>query len=208
MNSSLIATREIIDVPTDVPIRPIRTSHPIAGHALVAVIVSLAVAGIIWQQLVHTPWGMPGHRGLFWLSTLIAARWTIDRPGTALGVAAASSAGILLLDPTMGVHVATYLIAGFLVDLAATANLIRRHPWTMVLLAPLILLVNLINPFLHNLTRSALPTVISGMGFYVQGHLLWGTAAGLLGVGVGTLGKSLLRTSRRPDPHAINPTVR
>lgn len=57
---------------------------------------SVAVAGIVVQQLVHTPWGLPGHRGLFWLSTLIAARWTINRPGTALGIGTASSAGILV----------------------------------------------------------------------------------------------------------------
>jgi hypothetical protein len=132
MTSSLITAREIADVDT----RPTHTPRPITGPALIAVIVSLAVAGIIWQQLVHTPWGLPGHRGLFWLSTLIAARWAIDRPGTALGIAAASSAGILLFDPTMGVHVAPYLIAGFLVDLAAKATLVRRHPWTMIALAP------------------------------------------------------------------------
>ncbi|MGH3671050.1 MAG: hypothetical protein ACRDSH_10500, partial [Pseudonocardiaceae bacterium] len=168
------------------------------------VIVALAVAGIIWQQIVHTPWGLPGHRGVFWLSTLIAVRWAIDRPGTALGVAAASSTGILLLDPGMSVHVATYLIAGFLVDLVATVVLVRRHPWTMIVIAPLILLVNLINPIVHNLALEPLSTVMSGMWFYVQGHLMWGVAAGIVGIGAGTFGKSMLRrvTVRIPQlPH-------
>ena len=59
-----------------------------------AVGVVVAVGGIIVQQLIHTPWGLPGHRGLFWLAPLIAARWAIDRPSTALGIAAASSTGI------------------------------------------------------------------------------------------------------------------
>ena len=73
-----------------------RITHPTTAAALTAMIVSVAVAGIVVQQLVHTPWGLPGHRGLFWLSTLIAARWTINRPGTALGIGTASSAGILV----------------------------------------------------------------------------------------------------------------
>ncbi|MGC1732523.1 MAG: hypothetical protein WA731_07635, partial [Pseudonocardiaceae bacterium] len=139
-----------------------------------------------------------GHRGIFWLSALIAVRWAIDRPGTALGIAAASSAGIILIDPTMGVHVTSLLIAGFLVDLAAKTPFIRRHPWTMLPLAPLILLVNLINPFVHNLALASLPTVLSGMWFYVQGHLEWGVAAGIVGMGAGLLGHSMLR---RLDPH-------
>jgi hypothetical protein len=196
MTTSLTAAPEVADVEP----RPTRTPHSTAVPAITAVIVSLTVAGIIWQQLVHTPWGLPGHRGIFWLSALIAVRWAIDRPGTALGVAAASSAGIILVDPTMGVHVATYLIAGFLVDLVAKTPFIRRHPWTMLPLAPLILLVNLMNPLMHNLAQSSLPTVLSGMWFYVQGHLEWGIAAGIVGMGAGLLGKSMLRglDPRRP----------
>src|SRR6201995_3203038 len=81
------------------------TSRPITASAVVAILVVVAVSGIILQQIVHTPWGLPGHRGLFWLAPLIAARWAIDRPSTALGIAAASSTGILLIDPSMGVHV-------------------------------------------------------------------------------------------------------
>ena len=203
MTSALLEARDLADVEA----RPTHLPRPITGPAVITVIVSLAVAGIIFQQLVHTPWGLPGHRAVFWLSTLIAARWAIDRPGTALGIAAASSAGIVFFDPTMGIHVAPYLIAGLLVDLAATATFIRRHPWTMIGLAPVIALVNLINPFLHNLALSALPTVISGMGFYLQGHLLWGTAAGIVGIGAGTFGKSKLRQLRYSTPQAPNPTT-
>jgi hypothetical protein len=169
--------------------RAFLASRPIAATALVAVVVSVAVGGIILQQLVHTPWGLPGHRGLFWLAPLIAARWAIDRPSTALGIAAASSTGILLIDPSMGVHVASLLLAGFLVDLAASASVIRRHPWIMLPLAPMILLVNLMNPFVHNLALAPLSVVLTGMWFYVQGHLLWGAAAGIAGMGAGVLGR-------------------
>src|SRR5919206_3088216 len=74
-----------------------RITHPTASAAVVAAIVSVSVAGIMLQQLIHTPWGLPGHRVLFWLTPLIATRWVINRPGTALGIATASSAGILLV---------------------------------------------------------------------------------------------------------------
>ena len=177
-----------------------RITHPTAAAAVVAVIVSVSVAGIILQQLVHTPWGLPGHRVLFWLTPLIAARWAIDRPGTALGIATASSAGVLLFDPTMGLYVVPYLIAGFLVDLAASVPFIHRHPWIMIPLAPLMVLVNLINPFVHNLATSSLTTVISGMWFYVQGHLLWGLAAGVVGISAGMFGQPKLRQLRSSDP--------
>jgi hypothetical protein len=177
-----------------------RITHPTAAAAVVAVIVSVSVAGIILQQLVHTPWGLPGHRVLFWLTPLIAARWAIDRPGTALGIATASSAGVLLFDPTMGLYVLPYLIAGFLVDLTASVPFIRHHPWLMIPLAPLMVLVNLINPFVHNLATSSLTTVVSDMGFYVQGHLLWGLAAGIVGISAGMLGQPKLRQLRSSEP--------
>ena len=177
-----------------------RITHPTAVAAVVAVIVSVSVAGIILQQLVHTPWGLPGHRVLFWLTPLIAARWAIDRPGTALGIATASSAGVLLFDPTMGLYVVPYLIAGFLVDLTASVPFIHRHPWIMIPLAPLMVLVNLINPFVHNLATASLTTVISGMWFYLQGHLLWGLAAGVVGISAGLFGQPKLRQLRSSEP--------
>ncbi|MGH3669844.1 MAG: hypothetical protein ACRDSH_04310, partial [Pseudonocardiaceae bacterium] len=74
MTSTLITKREVTDaVPRPAPTpTPGSAPRPILGPAIITVIVALAVAGIIWQQIVHTPWGLPGHRGVFWLSTLIA----------------------------------------------------------------------------------------------------------------------------------------
>lgn len=183
----------------DVKARLTPITHPSVSTAVIATIVSVSVAGIMLQQLIHTPWGLPGHRVLFWLTPLIAARWAIGRPGTALGIATASSAGILLIDPTMGLFVAPYLVAGFLVDLAASTPFIRRHAWIMIPLAPIMVLANLINPFVHNLATASLPTVFSGMWFYVQGHLLWGLAAGIVGISAGMFGQSKLRQLRSSD---------
>ena len=89
-------------------------------HVAVAGAVAMAaVAVIVWQQLVRTPWGLPGHRGVFWFSTLIASRWIIDRPGTAIRIAATSSCLILVIDPAVGVQVVPYLIVALLVDRVA-----------------------------------------------------------------------------------------
>ena len=167
--------------------------------ALTGAVAAAAVTVIVWQQLGHTPWGLPGHRGVFWLSALIASRWIIDRPGAAVGIAATSSSLILVFDPAAGAQVVPYLVAALLVDRAAATQAIRRHPWLLLPLAPLIQLVGVLSPFLHNLGISPLGTVLSGMWFYTQGHLLWGTAAGISGLAVGISGRKLMRRIA-PEP--------
>ena len=92
MTTSLIEARRPIDAQS----RSIHIPRPTVATAVVAAIVTVAVGGIILQQIVHTPWGLPGHRGLFWLAPLIAARWAIDRPSTALGIAAPHELGLRL----------------------------------------------------------------------------------------------------------------
>jgi hypothetical protein len=49
----------------------------------------------------------------------------------------------------------------------------------------------------HNLGISPLGTVLPGMWFYIQGHLLWGAAAGVGGLALGISGRKLMR---RIDP--------
>jgi hypothetical protein len=165
--------------------------------AVTGAVAGAAIGVIVWQQLVHTPWGLPGHRGVFWFSALIASRWVIDRPGTAIRIAAASSCLILVIDPAVGGQVVPYLLAALLVDRAAATQAIRRYPWLLLPLAPPIYLVGAFSPFVHNLGISPLGTVLSGMWFYIQGHLLWGAAAGAGGLGVGISGRKLMR---RIDP--------
>lgn len=164
----------------------------------------MAISGITVQQLYHTPWGLPGHRGLFWLTILIASRWCLDRPATALRIAAASSCVILMADPAMGSHVLPYLAAGFLVDRAASTRFIAQHPWVMLVLAPVIHLVGLLSPFLHNLAFQSFGAVLGGMWFYIQGHLIWGVLAGFAGMGLGVPGRRLLRRLDRSDPGHSN----
>lgn len=159
-----------------------------------ATIYAAAVAAIAAQQLYRTPWGLPGHRGIFWLSVLIATRWCLDRPGAALRVAAAGSCVILLADPTLGTHVLPYLAAALVVDRLAEVSLVRRHPWVMVPLAPVIHLVGVLSPFLHHLAGAGLGTTLGAMWFFIRGHLLWGAAAGVVGMGLGLSGRRLVRT--------------
>jgi hypothetical protein len=155
-------------------------------------VAAAAVAVITWQQLAHTSWGLPGHRAVFWLSALIASRLVIDRPGTAIRIAAASSCLILLIASATGAQVVPYLIAALLIDRVAATQAIRRHPWLLLPLAPLIGLVGVLSPFAHSLVLSPLGTVLPGMWFYTQGYLLWGAAAGVVGFAAGISGRKLM----------------
>ena len=177
--------------------RRVRTRAELIHLAVTVAVAAAAVSVIVWQQLEHTPWGLPGHRGVFWLSALIAGRWIIDRPGTAIRIAVASSSLILVIAPVTGTQVVPYLVAALLVDWAAATQAIRRHPWLLLPLAPLILLVGVLSPFVRNLAISPLGTVLNAMWFYTQGHLLWGAAAGVAGLAVGISGRKL---TRRIDP--------
>lgn len=177
--------------------RRVRTRAELIHLSAAGAVAAAAVAVIVWQQMGHTPWGLPGHRGVFWLSALIASRWIIDRPGTAIRISALSSSLILVMSPATGGQVVPYLVAALLVDLAAATRVIRRHPWLLLPLAPLIHLVGVLSPLVHNLAISPLAAVLPGMWFYVQGHLLWGAAAGVVGLGVGIPGRKLMR---RIDP--------
>jgi hypothetical protein len=177
--------------------RRVRTRAELTHFAVTGAVAAAAVGVIVWQQLGHTPWGMPGHRGVFWLSTLIASRWIIDRPNAAIRVAATSSCLILLMAPATGGLVVPYLLAALLVDWAVASRAVRRYPWLLLPLAPLIHLAGVLSPFVHGLGISPLGTVLPGMWFYIQGHLLWGTAAGVAGLGVGISGRKL---TRRIDP--------
>ena len=174
----------------------VRTRAELAGLA-VAGAVAAAVAAITWQQLGHTPWGLPGHRAVFWLSALIASRLVIDRPGAAIRIAATSSCLILVIAPATGGQVVPYLVAALLVDRAAATRAISRHPWLLLPLAPLIGVTGVLSPLVRSLALSPLGTVLPGMWFYIQGYLLWGAAAGVVGLVLGISGRKLMR---RIDP--------
>jgi hypothetical protein len=175
----------------------VRTRTELTRLAVTGAVTAAAVAVIVWQQLGHTPWGLPGHRGLFWLSALIASRWIIDRPGAAIRIAATSSCLILVIAPATGGQVVPYLLAALLVDWVAATQVIRRHPWLLLPLAPLLHLVGVLSPLVHNLAISPLGAVLPGMWFYIQGYLMWGAAAGVTGLAVGVCGRKLMH---RIDP--------
>ena len=162
-----------------------------ASLAVDGVVAAAAVAAITWQQLGHTPWGLPGHRAVFWLSALIASRLVIDRPGAAIRIAATSSCLILVAAPATGAQVVPYLLAALVLDRVTATQAIRRHPWLIIPLAPLIGLVGVLSPFVHGLVLSPLGTVLPGMWFYTQGYLLWGAAAGAAGFAAGLSGRKL-----------------
>src|SRR5262252_6173512 len=169
--------------------RRVGTRAELTRLAVTGAVASAAVAVITWQQLDHTPWGMPGHRAVFWLSTLIAARLIIDRPGSAVRVAAGSSGLILVIAPATGGQVVPYLVAALLIDRAAATRAIGRQPWLLLPLAPLMGVAGVVSPLVRNLAISPLGTALPGMWFYIQGYLLWGVAAGAVGLAAGLSGR-------------------
>ncbi|GAB3300435.1 hypothetical protein GCM10027298_14390 [Epidermidibacterium keratini] len=184
----------IADRAPSVRARRTPTIYPLGAVVIVLTAIALIVAG----QLIRTPWGLPGHRTLFWLAPMITARLAIDRANVGTGVAAASSAIILTANPMWGLQILPYLIAGVVLDRLVPSTAVRRAPWLLVLAAPLIASVNLIAPLARNLQTAPLETVVSSMWFYVQGHLLWGLAAGVLGTALGLAGqRGLARLSDR-----------
>lgn len=126
----------------------------------------LAVAAIVAYADVRTPLGLPGHRGLVWLTMLVAVALVTRRRETVIAVGAAATTATLALHVAAGPWgAARYLVAAVL--LSAVAAGARRRPWLLVLAAAPIHLVALAGS-VASAERAAF-------------HLVFGLMAGLLG---------------------------
>nr|WP_232080162.1 hypothetical protein [Mycobacterium branderi] len=124
----------------------------------------LAVAAIVAYADVRTPLGLPGHRGLVWLSMLVAVALATRRPETVIAVGAAATTATLALHVAAGPWgAARYLAAAVLLYAVAA----RRRPCLVVLAAAPIHLVALAGSVV-SIERAAF-------------HLVFGLTAGLLG---------------------------
>jgi hypothetical protein len=133
----------------------------------------IATAAVLAEADTRIPINLPGHRGLLWLSVLVAVALLARPRGTATAVGAASS----LLAVTMGVDPVTalrYAAAAALLDAVLAIPLVRRHPILLAPAAAPIHLVALTTQVLHGV---ALPQ----LGGLALAHLGFGLAAGLLG---------------------------
>ncbi|OBJ48388.1 hypothetical protein A9W94_04260 [Mycobacterium asiaticum] len=141
----------------------------------------LATVLIAGYADIRIPMGLPGHRGLIWLTMLVAVVLATHRRSTVLTVGvAATLASVSLHPPIAGVR---YLAAAVL--LYAVAGAARGRRWLVVLAAAPIHLVALADSAL------ALPGLVEK----ALCHLGFGLAAGALGWVIA----SVVRASTRDE---------
>lgn len=119
---------------------------------------------------MRMPLGLPGHRGLIWLTVLVAVTLMTYRRETVIAVGAASTAATVMLQVSPGPWGgARYLEAAVLLYAVAAVPVVRRRRWLLVLAAAPIHLVALAG------------SVPVGMGEKALFHVAFGLGAGLLG---------------------------
>lgn len=142
----------------------------------------LAVAVIVAFTDVRIPLGLPGHRGLIWLTMLVAVALVTARRETVLAVGAASSIAALpmhgLSDPLWS---SRYVAAAALLYAVAWHPLVRLCRWLLAVAAAPIHLVALASSVFSwhsgaNLSAWASNGMLERAGW----HLVFGFVAGLL----------------------------
>ncbi len=144
----------------------------------------LAALAIVSYSDIHIPMGLPGHRGLVWLTLLVAVVLVTHRTVTVVAVGAAASVATLALNFPAGAAAAVgstrYFTAAVLLYAVAAAPMVRRRRWLIVLAAAPIHLVALADSLAALLGRGNLPA-FAGVAEKVLFHLGFGLAAGILG---------------------------
>jgi hypothetical protein len=155
-----------------------------------AALCALATAGIIFQQELRAPLHLPGHRGLVWLSLLVAVRLVTKRPGptAAVGGASAALAAGLGLAPDGPLSALTYLGAAVALDAVALLPGVRGHAWALAAAAAPVHLVALATPIARSLGVGVDASALAqGLGYVVLMHLVFGAGAGLFGWGLAAI---------------------
>ena len=165
----------------------ITTGARLRAVAPTAVLVAAAAAAVVVAADVRIPLHLPGHRGLLWLTALVAAALIARRPGpaTAAGVLAGGTVAVVGIGNGGALGAVPYVLAALLLDGALAAGVIRRRPVLLVVLAAPIHLVALVVP----IARSArvgvgLSGSLPGLAPVALSHLAFGLAAGVIGGGV------------------------
>lgn len=142
----------------------------------------LAVAIIVASTDMRIPLGLPGHRGLVWLTMLVAVALVTVRRQTVLAVGAASSIAALpmhgLSDPLWS---SRYVAAAAFLYAVASLSVVRVHRWLLAVVAAPIHLVALASSVFSwhsgaNLSAWASNGMLERAGW----HLVFGFVAGLL----------------------------
>lgn len=138
-----------------------------------------AAAVIALSADVRMPLGLPGHRGLVWLTLLVAVALTARRPQTVLAVGAASTVATVWLQSGPGLWAGLrYLGAAALLCLLTTSPAVRARRWLVAMAAAPIHLVALGVPLAMWLIGSH---ALAGIGEKALFHLGFGLVAGVLG---------------------------
>lgn len=143
-----------------------------------------AVAAIVAYSDIRIPLGLPGHRGLVWLTLLVMVTLTARRRETVVAVGAAATVATFALHsaagPAAGVR---YVAAAVLLCAVATIPGVHRRPWLLATAAAPIHLVALGGSIVALIGRSyRSASAWAGMTERVEFHLAFGLAAGLLGM--------------------------
>ncbi|OBL01456.1 hypothetical protein A5646_19630 [Mycobacterium sp. 1245499.0] len=155
--------------------------RPTAGSTAVREVAFplVAVAAIVASTDIRIPLGLPGHRGLIWLTLLVAVALVTARRETVLAVGAASSITALpihgLSDPLWS---SRYGAAAALLFTVGFVPVVRLHRWLLALAAAPIHLVALASSVASGRAMSA--WVSTGMLERAAWHLIFGFVAGVL----------------------------
>jgi len=161
---------------------PWTTPRP-SSLALAREVVFPAAAAVVitLSSDMRMPLGLPGHRGLVWLTLLVAVALTARRPQTVLAVGAVSTTATVLLQsgpgPWAGVR---YLGAAAFFYLLTTSPAVRSRRWLVALAAAPIHLVALAVPIATGIMGGHHAAVV-GIGDKALFHLGFGLVAGILG---------------------------
>lgn len=136
----------------------------------------LAVLAIVAYADIRSPIGLPGHRGLIWLTLLVAVTLSTHRRATVLAVGASSTVATMALQLMPSPSYCTrYLAAAVLLYLVA--GMVQR--WVVAVAAAPIHLVAFLGQA-HPATAILSERVVFHVGFgLVAGLLGWAIASGL-----------------------------
>ena len=141
----------------------------------------VAVTAIVASAEIRVPVGLPGHRGIIWLASLVATALATRYRESVIAVGGASTvlAQVLHITPGVGPS-ARYLAAAVLLYAASFVPVIGRRGWFIALAAAPIHLVALVSPTVAGPHRGLLVST-NGLSDKVLFHLAFGLVAGLIG---------------------------
>ncbi|WP_414688972.1 hypothetical protein [Mycobacterium sp.] len=162
-----------------------RLTLPSTNGAVIArevVFPVLATGLIVTYADVRVPLGLPGHRGLIWLTLLVAVALVTHRAQTVVAVGAACTiATVMVGGATNPWTDSRYLAAAILLYAVTEVATRRGRRWLIAPAAAPIHLVALAAPVVALIERGRLSAVVStGMVEKMVYHLVFGLIAGLL----------------------------